>query len=898
MPLFFDGLGLPLREKEHKEVEERLGPVPYLGGGLFRAGGDDFEATLLGLEGDDLRPTRRVVLPDDLFDPNLDKPAPTGKKKGRSERTILGLLRGYRFTTQESTPDDQSVDPDPELLGKVFENLYQAEERAYTGAYYTPREIVHYMCRQAIDGYLTEQTGIPQEDIDWIRAEAADWTTSDRTLGKELSDKVHNALAEVKIIDPAVGSGAFLLASIHEIVLLRRGIWQSENDRFLERGSSEVTEWKRQAATNSVYGVDINPMAVEICHLRLLLSTVVDLEISDYREIPALPDLDFRVLAGDSLIDRMGEVAFIQSLPPPPEHEFDMFVRADVKDLQEKVVRWRDEFTGEGVERRRAKTLRDLRGKIRQAQINIATIQLDWEIKHATERLPELTRKKATQKASKGAEAHLANLQLLRRGLESAPFQKPFLWSVNFPEVFDKGGFDIVVANPPYVRQEKLDAVDQQAYQHAFGDVYSGMADLLVYFYERAVQVLRGGGQLAFITSNKYMRAAYGAGVRAFLPKRLQIRQVIDFGDLPLFSVAAYPAVLIGAKIDEPDADAAVEVADLVYPVRKKLAEDDLTVNFENVRQVLDGLPRMLEEKAAKDYPQELLRSSGWILEDPRLVRLFERLMSEGTPLGEQVAGRMYRGVVTGLNEAFVIDQAKRDELIATDPRSVEVIKLWLRGRDIRPWKAEWAGLYVIFTRRGIDIDNYPAVRDHLAAWREYLEPKKPGDPPTKPGRKPGDYRWFEVQDNVAYFAELEGPKVLWPDLAYSPRFLYDTSGSYTDTTIFQCVGLDAAHSALLNSPVSAFLQYCLCPSMRGGYLRPKIQYLKLFPIPSLNGQMRRDLLSVAQTGNESSLFQLSCEAMGIGGSERQILSSWLKKRQYLAPGAAELSLEEEAEDD
>ncbi|GAF98770.1 unnamed protein product, partial [marine sediment metagenome] len=130
-----------------------------------------------------------MVLSDDLFDPAMDRPESVGRK-GEAERTVLGLLRGYRFTTQESTPDDQSVDPDPELLGKVFENLYQADERHQTGAYYTPREIVHYMCRQTVDAYLREQAGIPQKDIDWIRQEAIDWTVSDLKLDGGLADKV------------------------------------------------------------------------------------------------------------------------------------------------------------------------------------------------------------------------------------------------------------------------------------------------------------------------------------------------------------------------------------------------------------------------------------------------------------------------------------------------------------------------------------------------------------------------------------------------------------------------------------------------------------------------------------------------------------------------------------
>ena len=172
----------------------------------------------------------------------------------------------------------------------------------------------------------------------------------------------------------------------------------------------------------------------------------------------------------------------------------------------------------------------------------------------------------------------------------------------------------------------------------------------------------------------------------------------MDFGDLPVFAATSYPAVLIGRK-GQADDGHQLRVADLTIPVRKALKDQELSATPETVNRAMDGLPDLLDRHGHADYPQLLLRQSGWILEDPALIRLFERLMNQGTPLGEFVDGRIYRGIVTGLNKAFVIDRYKRNELVDADPPSAEIIKPWLRGRDIKRWSAKWAGLYVIFAR-------------------------------------------------------------------------------------------------------------------------------------------------------------------------------------------------------
>ena len=243
-PMFFDAMATGSSSQGEHPV---LGFVPYLNGGLFRRSAME----------DSIDDAGEVTLPDEVFDP-------------KDPDSLLGLLSHYRFTTRESTPDDQSVDPDPELLGRVFENLYQGDERKGTGTYYTPREVVHFMCREALDGYLRDATDVEQSTLNALRQEAIGSRDEHQRLPDIPADALIDALETVKVCDPAVGSGAFLLGAIQEMVALRRGILFSQRSYVDPHELYQtVSDWKRGIIENSLYGVDINPEAVEICRLRL-----------------------------------------------------------------------------------------------------------------------------------------------------------------------------------------------------------------------------------------------------------------------------------------------------------------------------------------------------------------------------------------------------------------------------------------------------------------------------------------------------------------------------------------------------------------------------------------------------------------------------------------------------
>ena len=834
-PMFFDAMATGSSSLGEHPV---LGFVPYLNGGLFRRS---------ALE-DHIYDAGEVALPDEVFDPD-------------NEASLLNLLSRYRFTTKESTPDDQSVDPDPELLGRVFENLYQGDERHDTGTYYTPREIVHFMCREVLDGYLRDETGVDQGTLDALRQEAVGSRDSHQPLPSVPADALIDALEKVRVCDPAVGSGAFLLGAIQEIVALRRGILFSQMS-YVEPHEfyQTVSDWKRRIIENSLYGVDINPEAVEICRLRLWLSMVLDMDEppapnSDW----ALPNLDFQIVAGDSLVDRVTGVTFKESWPTPKGLQLGMELQGKLQRLENNIAQRRREFERT---HRNPKRLRELRDLIARDQREIVRLHLVDALEEAEADLELLKkRQRPTKSALSRAERLVDRARSLLANVDSSDFalvQKPFLWPIAFPEVLREGdtnaGFDIVLANPPYVRMEKIDNEDELSYGEAFPEVSASRADILVYFYARALQILKSGGWLSFITSNKFMRAGYGAGTREHLPASLRIQRVIDFGDLPLFeangkAIAAYPAVLMGSRADDVVGHT-LNVADLAGPIRKTLSGDNLKVNTESVRGVLEDLGGLLARAEIRDFPQIMLRKDGWVLEDPVLVSLFERLMNQGSPLGEYVQGRIYRGVVTGFNEAFVIDQAKRDELIEDDPRSAELIKPWLRGTDIKRWKADWAGLYVIFTSRGVDIERYPAVEDHLKWFRGDLEKRATAHL----------HPWYELQQpQEGIYHEFANPKIVWPEMAREPRIAFDTTGSYVNKTCYALPTTSLWLLSIMNSNLIEFLLCQLASSVRGGYLNLMEQYMTQLPIV------------VPPSGGQSELSSLSTEILSLEDSPEQV---------------------------
>ncbi|MFL5539201.1 MAG: TaqI-like C-terminal specificity domain-containing protein, partial [Longimicrobiaceae bacterium] len=360
--------------------------------------------------------------------------------------------------------------------------------------------------------------------------------------------------------------------------------------------------------------------------------------------------------------------------------------------------------------------------------------------------------------------------------------------------------------------------------------VHAGTADLYVYFYARALEMLAPGGMLVFISSNKWFRAAYGAKLREQLGKETRVVSIIDFGGLPVFeSASAYAMIFIAQK------QKGGERGGFLYA-----QPPSLDPPYPDIAAVVARSGRRLPPQAA--------HGREWRLADPESASRTARMAASGVALGEYVGGKIYYGVKTGLNEAFIVDGETRRALLRDDPSAAEIIRPVLLGKDVHRWRAEAADRWLIFTRRGVDIDRYPAVKAHLARWRSALEPRPRGWPASKEweGRKPGSYRWYEIQDEVAYHAHFAAPKIVFPDIAKEPRFAFDRDGAFVANTGYIIPVEDFFLLAVLNSrAVEAFYAEASA-QVRGGYLRFVRQYVERIPIPRAGPRDREAVAGLA----------------------------------------------------
>lgn len=399
-------------------------------------------------------------------------------------------------------------------------------------------------------------------------------------------------------------------------------------------------------------------------------------------------------------------------------------------------------------------------------------------------------------------------------------------------EAFDarwRDGFDVVIGNPPYVRQELLTAYKQH-WQTSFS-AFDGKADLFVYFFERGIQQLKTGGRLGFIVSNKWLRSGYAKKLRKLLSKECTIETLVDFGHAPIFPDAdAFPCIITVRKL-APRANHTLRVT--IYP-REALGKELLANYVEEHRIAL---------------PQSTLSADSWALEHPGVQALLEKLGRHGVPLCQYSASKPYRGVLTGCNKAFLIDKSTKERLCREDPCSAEILKKYLRGQDVARWAPEWAGLWMIFARRGIDIDRYPAIKAHLEHHRAALEPKpKTYAGENWPGRKPGSYKWYELQDTVDFFEYFESPKLVWKDISFHSEFSLDDGGYYTNDLCFILPDRNLWLLAVMNSPAMWAWLWRNTLHGKDEALRLKNVYVNAAPIPQPSDDQREIVCRSVET--------------------------------------------------
>jgi hypothetical protein len=715
-PLFFQGLAV-----EGKQESKAIGKVPFLNGGLF-------EETELDKKAQDV--------PDTALSPIL------------GQSGALGLFYRYNFTVQESTPLDIEVAVDPEMLGKVFEELVTG--RHESGSYYTPRPVVSFMCREALKGYLAEVTQIDAEKI----ADFVDKHDVAR-ISIDGAKKIAQGLDEVRAVDPACGSGAYLLGLLHEIVDLYRLLYSDK----LKTSSRELHKIKLDIIEKSLYGADIDPFATNIAMLRLWLSLTVD---SD--EPQALPNLDFKIETGDSVTG------------PDPQEMPDL-LRANL------VARARD--------------LAAVKGKYLRA--------------HGDDKqsLRKLIHKEQSEIADE--------LHSLSPGAID--------WRVQFCEIFfsKRAGFDIVLANPPYIRQELIKAL-KPALKSVYQALYSGTADLYVFFYLRGLQLLAPGGMLVYISSNKWFRAGYGEKLRAHVARTTTVQTILDFHDLPVFEAIAYPMIFVAKK--QPPSDE--HTATLAEP-------PDLEPPYPDVKEVVAKYGHQMPTTA-------LGRDGTWHLQVASVNTQSSRF--RGSPLRELLGSDFFRGLSTGLNDAFIISDETRQSIIKADPASKKLIKPYLAGKDVKRWRVEDRGLWVIYSPWELDITKYPGVATHLRQFEAELK--------ARPECRAKRYNWWcMARYGAEYAAYFDLPKIVSTKVSIRPTFTLDTEGHYLGNTSYFATVTDkeVGHFllGLLNS--STFYKYAVetFVGKQSGWYEVQPDGLEKFPVPDASAADRSAIAALAQ---------------------------------------------------
>lgn len=816
--------------------------IPFLNGGLFECLDRKEGKKAIRIDGFSDRTDNPLRVPDVLFwggEQQIDLNETYGTRGKRYQvRGLIETLNRYKFTITENTPIEEEIALDPELLGKVFENLLAAYNpetgttaRKQTGSFYTPREIVNYMVDESLLAYL--QTKLRE------LTNLGDLSTLETRLRHlfAYNDEAHQfntaevaaliaAIDTVNILDPACGSGAFPMGILHKLVFILAKLdphnkrWKAQQIapiRKAIRESGQIPDSKLRAQViadleqkieeieeafarneldygrklylieNCIYGVDIQPVAVQIAKLRFFISLVVDQRLDDgapNRGILPLPNLETKFVAANTLLGIEKPQQMALRNPAIREKEWEL---AEVRSrhFRARTPRTKEKYRAED------KRLRAEIGALLQQE----GVLLNEDVRR------------------------LADWDPYNQNANADFFDAEWMFGL-------EDGFDLVIGNPPYVRQEKIKELKPALKQQYH--CYTGVADLYVYFFEGGVGWLKPDGVLCYICSNKYFRAGYGKKLRAFLGKRTTVRQLIDFGDAPLFTAIAYPSILLLQK---------------TKPQENKL----IAFNWEPGPPVTEFEP--IFHKKRFTMPQTALTGDGWRLERREVLALLEKLRAAGKPLGEYVDGRFYYGIKTGLNEAFVVNRATRDRLIAEHPSSADLLKPFLRGRDLKRWQVQFADQYLIKIESSankkhpwsgkpekeaeqIFARTYPAIYAYFQPLRKRLIKRY----------DQGQYFW-ELRACI-YWEEFENQKIIYPDIAQDGEFSIDQQGYYSGDTTFIMQTNETWLLGLLNSKTTYWFYTHISTTIRGGFIRFKTQYVSEIPIPDSTNTKQIDGLS------------------------------------------------------
>ncbi|QMU90955.1 Eco57I restriction-modification methylase domain-containing protein [Campylobacter jejuni] len=846
--LFFEVLA---KEKSTRKKSE-FAYLPYLNSSLFEKQSIENTLEISSLSNDlKLFYYKNTVLKDD---------------KCKAKKGQVGLLE-YLFEFLDSfdfgSDDEQSeILSQKELisssvLGNVFEKLNGYKE----GSFYTPSFITSYMCKESITKVVLDKFNA-QFDLD-----AKDISELRKSLRKEDKKAQKELLNSIKICDPAVGSGHFLVSALNvmlsiydELNLFDEEFYlEVQNDEILITGrKGEFIEYKRPTTPkdkahliqqelfytkkdiieNNLFGVDINPNSCEITKLRLWIellkhSFYQSFDDENYHDLKTLPNIDINIKCGNSLVSYFETGKSLNHYPNIKEriNKYKRIVKdykegfyTDKSHINQEIKNLKISFKNfcfADKFKKEMKGFNDKCEKYSKKYGNFLAVD-DENLKFfvsANLTLFDFDEKEATKE--------FANLKKEYDNIFNLESNHPFEWRFEFPEILDDDGnfkgFDLIIGNPPYIRQEELKELKPHLAKNY--KVYKGTSDIYTYFYELGFNVLKDrGGVLSYITSNKYTRAGYGEALREFLLKNVKVLEYTDLNGIKVFDSATVDTSILCFEKSKSK-DNKFKYLALSNEILKTCAYDI-------------GLYKDFAE-----FSQNSLSKESFTFSDENTSALKAKIERIGTPLKEWQGLNIYRGILTGYNEAFIITTEKRNEILANckdeaeKERTAKLIRKMLRGRDIKRYSYEWAGLWVIgtFPSLKINIEQYPALKQYLSQFLPRIE--QSGE---KGCRKKTSNKWFETQDNIAYYEEFEKEKIVYPETTQGAYFVYDNKGIFLEKTAFFIVCenlkylLGLLSSNLITYYYKNFSQGCKLGTKGYQYNKHALENL---PIPKINSK-------------------------------------------------------------
>jgi type I restriction-modification system DNA methylase subunit len=784
VPLFFETLNNPKNEI-FKVTKTKF---PYLNGGLFER--DEIEKKVKA---------DSIVFSKDLFG------------------NLFNFLGEYNFTIDESTPDDLDIGIDPEMLGHIFENLL--EDNREKGAFYTPKIIVQYMCQEVLIQYLELHLDKDAAIEKFIRYKDRGDENDKHNFIRKNASKISLLLDAVKICDPAIGSGAFPMGLLQEIFHAKLAL-----DWTLLDKKGDV---KRSIIQNSIYGVDKDKGAVDIARLRFWLSLIVDEDVDEGEKPQPLPNFDYKIMQGDSLLESFKGYSLKYHEVQVEQEQTDLFntqkqINIFKKTHNDLAALEKDFFDPKNNHRKE-----EIRNKIDELvafSIEQSFKDLITEKKRSVTSIskniaPDKSKKAKQEKIIAQLETEIEQMQQALKDIKPLlkKDEKPwFLWHLFFKDVFDKGGFDIVIGNPPYIRQESI--TDIKPYLEKIDDkpnyeVYNSTSDIYTYFFELGHKILKADkGVFSYICSKQYTRGRFGQKLREYILNKTELSGYIDFNELQVF----------GATVD----------TSIIFFQTKKSIKEKYTFLYCSVGNDLEKNNPLVEyiDKNGWFLDKGNLSPNSWSFAPKAETEIISSIASNNKKLID-FGIKINLGIKTGFNDAFYINTETVERIIAKEPKSKDLFVKLLRGRNIKKYKASFADTWLLNTHNGyknisaIDVEkDFPVVYEHLKQFKSQL---------TKRGDK--GWHWSNLR-NCTYIDDFKTEKVTWITLSDKANFLYDKEGYFVNNSAYFFIGKNLKYfTAILNSKVVEWYFNYIATHSGVGTNRWEKTYVEQIPIPEIS---------------------------------------------------------------